>query len=183
MQIIAGQKRGAKLVSPSGLHVRPTAQRTRESLFNILASGKLIDQIEDCVCLDLFAGSGALGFEALSRGAQQCYFVENQMDAIACIKQNARKLNLEDAIKITQSDCLTTARWIYGKADIVFCDPPYDKGFAIPAIMNFKKIGALSDQALIVIETRKNETLEFGALQLCDQRRYGMALLSFCRFA
>lgn len=183
MQIIAGQKRGAKLISPSGLEVRPTAQRTRESMFNILASGKLLDQLDDIICLDLFAGSGALGLEALSRGAKQSYFVENQSKAISCIKQNIRKLDYEAASKIIQADCITASQWLYEPATLVFCDPPYDKGLAIPAIMNFKNSGAMTDDALLVIETRKNEALEFGNLQLLDQRRYGMALVSFCRFA
>ena len=183
MQIIAGQNRGAKLISPQGDFVRPTGQRTRESLFNILAAGKLIDSLSHINCLDLFAGSGALGLEALSRGANYSYFVEKHHEAIACIKQNTRKLDVESRSRITQADCLTTSRWLYDKADLVFCDPPYDKGLALPAIENFKAIGAFADNALIVIETRRTTILDLPeTMELLDQRRYGIALLSFCRY-
>ena len=91
MQIIAGQQRGAKLLTVQGQSVvRPTAQRTRESLFNILQGGRHLDEIAGLNVLDLFAGSGALGLEALSRGAERAVFVEKSHEAIAAIKQNAR---------------------------------------------------------------------------------------------
>ena len=182
MQIIAGQKRGAKLVSVAGDAVRPTAQRTRESLFNILQGGKVLSQIEGLVTLDLFAGSGALGLEALSRGAKQAIFVEKSHEAIAVIKANTHKLGFEDKTRIIQGDCLTTSRWLYQPADLIFCDPPYDKGLALAGITNFARIGAFSSEALIIIEARKSERFEFpDNLELLDHRRYGMAALYFLR--
>lgn len=184
MQIIAGQKRGAKLATVQGQSVRPTAQRTRESLFNILQGGKHIDDLQDLIVLDLFAGSGALGLEALSRGSAKSYFVEKSPEAIAIIKQNARKLGAEAQARVVQGDCLTHSRWMYAPANLVFCDPPYDKGLALDALANFKKIGAFADNALIVIEARKNEVFTFGdEYTLLDERRYGMAAVYFLRFA
>ena len=183
MQIIAGEKRGAKLATLAGQMVRPTAQRTRESVFNILQGGRLIDSLSDRVVLDLFAGSGALGLEALSRGAGHAYFVEKSSDAIAIIKQNSAKLGFEAQSRLMQADCLTAARWLYSPADLVFCDPPYDKGMAVPAIARFKSLGAIAEDALIVIEMRKSEpfTLADG-MTLLDERRYGMSAVYFCTY-
>lgn len=183
MQIIAGQKRGAKLASLPGLSVRPTAQRTRESLFNILQGGKHVSSLEGLITLDLFAGSGALGFEALSRGTKQAYFVEKSQEAIAVIKQNAAKLGFDSTSKLIQGDCLSLSRWLYEPADLVFCDPPYDQNLALGAIANFKKLGAFSNDALIIIEARKSERFAFPDEMIClDERRYGMAALYFLRY-
>ena len=183
MQIIAGSKRGAKLAMVADLSVRPTAHRTRESLFNILQGGRMSVDLQDAVILDLFAGSGALACEALSRGAAQAFIVEKHHDAIAIIRQNVRRLGFEDRVKLSQSDCLKTSHWPHQAATIVFCDPPYDKGLALPAIDNFARLGAIAEGALIVIETRKSEQLALpeSLIQL-EQRRYGMALLTFCRY-
>ena len=183
MQIIAGQKRGAKLATVQGQSVRPTAQRTRESLFNILQGGKHLAQLQDLTVLDLFAGSGALGLEALSRGAAKSYFVEKSPDAIAVIKQNVTKLGFEGQARLVQGDCLTLSRWVHEPADLVFCDPPYDKGLALAALANGRKIGAFAKEALIVIEARKSEKFTFDDdITLLDERRYGMAALYFLRF-
>ena len=133
MQIIAGSKRGAKLHMLADQSVRPTAQRTRESLFNILRAGRLPCALEDAHVLDLFAGSGALGLEAISRGATKALFVEKSVDATAVIRQNITKLGFEDQCKIIQADCLKTSHWPHQPANLIFCDPPYDKGLAIPA--------------------------------------------------
>jgi len=183
MQIIAGQKRGAKLISVDGQSVRPTAQRTRESLFNILQGGKLSDGLTDIRALDLFAGSGALGLEALSRGGAHSYFVEKAPDAVAVIKQNIAKLGFDKQSSVLQGDCTTTSRWVYEPVNLVFCDPPYDKGLALPALANFKKLGAFSDDALVIIEARKTERFDFpDGLELVDERRYGIAALYFLRY-
>ena len=183
MQIIAGQKRGAKLVTVAGQSVRPTAQRTRESLFNILQGGKHIDTLRDIRVLDLFAGSGALGLEALSRGAAHSLFVEKTPDAIVMIKQNIAKLGFDGQTSVIQGDCTTTSRWVYDPANLVFCDPPYGKELALPAVENFKRLGAFSEDALIIIEARKTDTFDFpDGLELIDERNYGIAALYFLRY-
>ena len=183
MQIISGERRGAKLIAFDGQSVRPTAQRTREGLFNILLGGRFLSKLDDLVVLDLFAGSGALGLEAISRGARQAYFVEQSFDAVAVIKKNVQKLRFDDSCRIIQGDCLKISNWLYEKADVVFCDPPYDKGLALAGLEAMKRVGALSDDALIVIETRKSETLDMPeAIEVLDTRRYGMAALTFCRY-
>lgn len=183
MQIIAGQKRGAKLAQLEGEHVRPTAQRTRESLFNILQGGRFIDNLDGLQVLDLFAGTGALGLEALSRGAMKAIFVEKHHEAVALIRKNAGKLGFDDRAHIIQADCTKTSRWLYDKADLVFCDPPYDQGLALPALQQFRALGAFQKEALIIIETRKSESLDLPDDMVChDHRRYGMAALHFCSY-
>lgn len=183
MQIIAGSKRGAKLAMLADQSVRPTAQRTRESLFNILRAGRLPIDLEEAIVLDLFAGSGALGLEAISRGAQTALFVEKSVEATAIIRQNITKLGFESVCKIIQADCLKTTHWPHQPATLIFCDPPYDKGMAIPALMHMKSIGAIADEALMVIEARKSEAITLpDDMTLLDRRRYGMAALYFCQF-
>ena len=183
MQIIAGSKRGAKLHMLADQSVRPTAQRTRESLFNILRAGRLPCALEDAHVLDLFAGSGALGLEAISRGATKALFVEKSVDATAVIRQNITKLGFEDQCKIIQADCLKTSHWPHQPANLIFCDPPYDKGLAIPAIQHFKKLGAFATEALIIIEARKSEVIDLpDEMTLLDHRLYGIAALYFCQF-
>ena len=183
MQIIAGQKRGAKLSTVRDQSVRPTAQRTRESLFNILQGGKHLPRLEGLCVLDLFAGSGALGLEALSRGSDNALFVEKSPEAIANIKQNSLKLGFQAQTKIIQADCLQTKQWVYPPAHLVFCDPPYDKNLALAALANFKDLGAFDKDALIIIEARKSEKFTFpDEMHLVDERRYGMAALYFLRY-
>ena len=183
MQIIAGEKRGAKLMPLMGQSVRPTAQRARESIFNILHGGKFADDLDQGIILDLFAGSGALGLEALSRGAELCYAVEKSAEAVSVIKKNSQKLGYEDKMKITQGDCLSLKAWPHPPAPIVFCDPPYDQGLALPALAHMRTLGAIATGALIIIETRKTETLALPSDLIClDERRYGMAAVTFCRY-
>ena len=183
MQIIAGSKRGAKLAMVADQSVRPTAQRTRESLFNILRAGRLPLSLDDAIVLDLFAGSGALGLEAISRGASKAVFVEKSVDATAIIRQNITKLGFESACKIIQADCLKTAHWPHQPATLIFCDPPYDKGLAVPALQHMNALGAFAQGAVIVIEARKSERLELPQdMILLDERRYGIAALYFCQF-
>lgn len=180
MQIIAGDKRGTKLQSPNNLSVRPTAQRTREALFSILQGGRLPCDVTDAIIIDLFAGSGALGLEALSRGASKAFFVEKDHEAIGILRKNISHLGYESASKISQSDALKTVHWPHPKADIIFCDPPYDKEMAIPAIMQFYQLGAFSEDAVIIIEARKTEQIAFPEnWQMLDERRYGIAALYF----
>ena len=183
MQIIAGSKRGAKLAMLADQSVRPTAQRTRESLFNILRAGRLPIDLDKALVLDLFAGSGALGLEAISRGAQKALFVEKSVEATAIIRQNINKLGFESTCKIIQADCLKITHWPHQPATLIFCDPPYDKQMAVPALTHMKAFGALADEALIIIEARKSEAIKLpDNMVLLDQRRYGMAALYICQF-
>lgn len=123
MQIIAGKFRHRKLTSPTGNKTRPTASHLRESFFNICQN-----YIQDAVFLDLFAGSGMIGFEALSRGASSCLFVESDKKAIRCLLQNIEILNVEGQTQILTKDAfrsLDSLKKNHSKFDIIFADPPY----------------------------------------------------------
>src|SRR5262245_4127089 len=125
MRIIAGQYKNKPLATPKGLTIRPTAGKMREALFNICQS-----YIQDAFFLDLFAGSGAIGLEALSRGAQRITFVDNSRDSIRCIQDNVKTLGVENQVEILFGDVFARVQELIDAGrqyDIVFSDPPYDR--------------------------------------------------------
>lgn len=121
MRVVAGELGGRRLVAPAGTSTRPTTDRVREAIFNSLGSAGLI---EGALVVDLFAGSGAIGIEALSRGAARCTFVERDRAALAALDDNLETLGLHDRSRVLSSDALSVASTL--DADIVFADPPYD---------------------------------------------------------
>lgn len=120
MHIIAGLFRHRRLITPKGANTRPTASRLREAIFNICQN-----EIEGSRFLDLFAGSGAMGFEALSRGAKEAIFIENDREAIRCIQQNAELLNVKNRCQIIQGNVLSQLKKLKSNFEIIFADPPY----------------------------------------------------------
>ena len=184
MRIIAGRHRGTKLALPAGAGTRPTTDRTRESLFNILAGGRFGEVIADAVVIDAFAGTGALGLEALSRGARFASFIESDQKALAALHENITRLKRAADSRVLAADALQIARWRGDAANLVMTDAPYGSGNGLAAILQLLGIGALADAALIVIETGSNETLDAemladAGLQVLEERRYGRALLHF----
>ena len=152
LRIIGGQWRGRKFSFVAAPGLRPTPDRVRETLFNWLAPN-----IQDARCLDLFAGSGALGFEALSRGAQQCDFVDSSREAVREIEKHLQALSATDAGTghiLDAQAFLTSAHTAY---DIVFLDPPFKKGLVAPACALLDSAGLLADGALVYIETTAGE--------------------------
>src|SRR6056297_560073 len=121
MRVVAGELGGRRLVAPQGTSTRPTTDRVREAIFNSLGSAGLLD---GALVADLFAGSGAIGIEALSRGAERCVFVERDRAALRAVDENLDTLGLDERSKVLSSDALSVAASI--DADIVFADPPYD---------------------------------------------------------
>lgn len=179
MRVISGTLRGRRLVAPPGLATRPTADRIRESVFNILAGGMQAKQV-----LDLFAGTGALGIEALSRGAAGAVFVDQAKAALAAIRSNIRNLDLEDRTRVIQWNILKGLHCLASKPaifDLVFMDPPYEAHALTPALNALVTCGALAPAARIVIEHSIREPLAFpmDQLTLTDQRRFGKTLVSF----
>ncbi len=120
MRIVAGKYKHRLIKAPKGMQTRPTGDKVKESLFNILQN-----RILDATCLDLFAGSGNLGLEGLSRGAHFCYFVDCQHEAIKVIKENVRSLNVETQVKILQMDYYQALKTLNVAFDVIFLDPPY----------------------------------------------------------
>lgn len=186
MRIVAGSLRGKRLIAPDGEGVRPTADRTREALFNILEGGRLtggVSPLPGARILDAFAGTGALGLEALSRGAAQVDFLERYALALTALRANVSALGTAQACRIHDRDVLHPPE-AGAAADVVFMDPPYNQGLARPALEALSKAGWISDGTLICLELLKSEDAnpppDFVSL---DERRYGKAKLCFLRKA
>jgi 16S rRNA (guanine966-N2)-methyltransferase len=175
MRIIAGKWRGRPLEAPPGLETRPTADRVRETLFNMLASR--LGSFEQLRVADLFAGSGALGFEAISRGARHASFVERDPNAIAAIRRNAEKLGAD--VEIFSGSALSLPR--AEPFDLVFADPPYATGVGTAVIEAVTKTGWLAAGGWMSIETGRDDRLDPGKLELEAERIVGRARLWLLR--
>lgn len=182
MRIIGGLSRGTKLYTLDGLDTRPTLDRVREALFNILQNN-----IRDAIVLDLFAGSGAIGLESISRGAQKAVLCDKNKKAIDIIKKNVEKLRVEDKVKIAFTDYENFLNTSKEKFDFIYIDPPYKTNFISDSIKIINNRNLLSDKGIIVAETDeeervKNEIKELNvSINIYDIRRYGRARLIFMR--
>jgi 16S rRNA (guanine966-N2)-methyltransferase len=174
MRIIAGQWRGRKLAAPEGMATRPTGDRVREVLFSMLASR--LGSFDGLRVADLYAGSGALGLEALSRGAELACFVEQDARAIAAIRANIEALGATDRTQIlTRSvDALPSQR----RFDLVFADPPYAPGSGTTALKQILKAGWAAPGSWISIETERGETVDPQDCTLDTERDVGRARLT-----
>jgi 16S rRNA (guanine966-N2)-methyltransferase len=177
MRIIAGQWRGRPLVAPAGDATRPTADRTRETLFSMLTSR--LGSFEGLRVGDFFAGSGALGFEALSRGAASCIFVERDRDAVSALRTNATKLGIERP-DIRQGDVLGLGR-AAEPLDIIFMDPPYGTGAGAVALDKLARFGWMGPSTWISVETGKTEDLLVKGFDCDVERVVGKAKLHLLR--
>jgi 16S rRNA (guanine966-N2)-methyltransferase len=177
MRIIAGEWRGRTIEAPSGLGTRPTGDRARETLFSMLASR--IGSFEDLRVADLFAGSGALGLEALSRGAAGATFVESDSKAAAAIKRNADKLGAGERVRVISSSALALPR--SEPFDLIFADPPYADGSGSAVVESIIKAGWLAHGGWLSIETRRGDFVDCGELVLDAARYVGRARLTLLR--
>ncbi len=187
MRVIGGDLRGRRLAGPTddGGHarLRPTSDRMREAIFNILAHGNY-PAFDGARVLDLFAGTGAMGIEALSRGAAGAVFVDDGREARALLRRNIDALNIADRARIVSGDALRFAGAGGGPFDMVFCDAPYAKGLTGPVIDALAAGAALADNAVIVVETAADEPLDPPpALDLASERRYGAGKIRILRVA
>ncbi|KEO91723.1 methyltransferase [Erythrobacter longus] len=175
MRIIAGDWRGRKLVSPKGDATRPTADRTRETLFSMLTSR--LGSFEDLRVADLFAGSGALGLEALSRGAAHCLFVEQDRAAVDTIRANIASFDARDraAVEATSVMTLRAAREPY---DLLLLDPPYHTGAGEVALDRLHRLGWINNATWIALETAFNEEPAIKGLTLEASRKVGKGRLT-----
>ncbi|UYN98004.1 MAG: 16S rRNA (guanine(966)-N(2))-methyltransferase RsmD [Enhydrobacter sp.] len=179
MRIVAGKHRGRALASPEGLATRPTSSRAREALFNILAHANWrsdgTSPLIEARVLDAFAGSGALGLEALSRGAAHATFFDTDPAAIKLIGENLRKLGETARAKVVRADA---TRPPPGRepCDLVFLDPPYRTGLAAQAAMALADAGWIAADAIVTVELASNEDLvPPSGFEAIDERRYGAA--------
>ncbi len=177
MRIIAGAQRGLKLASvgkgDSKAHLRPTSDRVRESLFSVLLGGAYGNPIVGARVLDLFAGTGALGLETLSRGAAHCTFVDDVRTAQSLIRENIKLARRDrDTTKVLTSNATKLSANPDMPCNLVFLDPPYGKDLGKQALTSAMDNGWISDNALIIWE-EKTAQYAFSGFALCDQRRYG----------
>jgi 16S rRNA (guanine966-N2)-methyltransferase len=176
MRIIAGQWRGRPLVAPKGDATRPTADRTREALFSMLVSR--IGSFEGLRVADLFAGSGALGLEALSRGAAQCLFVEQDRQALAALKSNIDKLGAAADVLSQSVMGLGPAKSPY---DLVLMDPPYGTGAGGAALDRLARLGWVGPATHVSIETARDETVTVNGFETLVMRDHGKARITLLR--
>jgi len=184
MRVISGSARGTVLHSIEDISTRPTLDRVKESLFNIIQN-----DIEDNTVLDLFAGSGAIGIEFLSRRAKQVYFCDKSSKAVAMIEKNLEKTKLKEKAIVYNKDyidCINTVKNI--KFDIIFLDPPYKEEFALDAIEKISNLQLLKDDGIIIIETDEPER-DINRInnmninyKIYDLRKYGRVSLIFLKW-
>ena len=186
MRVIAGSHRGRRLEAPSGDAVRPTADRTREAVFNILAhAGWGADGgavLPGARVLDAFCGSGALGLEALSRGAAACVFLDSGKEALECVRRNLATLGEEARATLIRADATLppTAR---EPVSLAFLDPPYGRGLAEPALTALARQGWFAPGALIVVETADRDPPPSPPFcEILDERRYRLTAVHFLRY-
>lgn len=178
MRIIAGEWRGRKLVAPKGDTTRPTADRTRETLFSMLVSR--LGSFEGLAVLDLFAGSGALGLEALSRGAASCLFVEQDAQALKALRANIETLADRGSATVQAGSvmALGPARSTF---DLVLLDPPYGTGAGQVALDRLMRLGWIGPQSWVSLETGGKEEIAVSELDIAAERRVGKAKLTLLR--
>ncbi|WP_204260265.1 16S rRNA (guanine(966)-N(2))-methyltransferase RsmD [Caloranaerobacter azorensis] len=182
MRVITGTAKGHRLKVPKGLDVRPTTDRIKESLFNILGNN-----LEGSVVLDLFAGSGSIGIEFLSRGAKECYFIDNSIISIKAIKENLIKTKLIDKSYVYKNTAEKAIKklGIRGiRFDYIFMDPPYEKGLVIPTLESIAYQDLLKEEGIIIIEHESkldllNEIVSFVKVREND---YGNTKITFYEF-
>jgi 16S rRNA (guanine966-N2)-methyltransferase len=184
MRIVGGRFRGRPIAAPPGRDTRPTGERAREALFNILEHAPWSAGLEGRRVLDLFAGSGALGLEAMSRGAAFALFVETDAAARGTIRDNIEALGLFGATRIHRRDATDLGLKPAGLGepfDLVFMDPPYGKGLGENALARLRPGGWINADALIVFECSAEETPSTAGFDLVDSRTYGAAKVMFLK--
>ena len=183
MRIVGGKHRGRILLAPPGRELRPTSDRVRESVFNVLTQGGEAlgarNWVQGAHVLDGFAGTGAIGLEAVSRGAAHVTLLDNQNAALQCCRENIEALHEDDNISAYYADCLKP-RTANQPCSLIFLDPPYGLGLTIPALQALVATGWVSDKALAVLEVDRTEEIEPPTeFKILDDRHYGKARILF----
>ena len=159
MRVIAGTARSLPLKTIEGKDTRPTTDRIKETLFNMIQL-----KIPEAVVLDLFSGSGAIGIEALSRGAKEAYFVENNKAAVSCIRDNLSFTKLNNQAVVMECDAITALRRLNGKGkifDIIFMDPPYQGGYEAGIFRTLREMPYVTENTVIILEAEAGKNMDF----------------------
>ena len=171
MRVIAGSARGMKLKTPEGMDTRPTQDRIKETLFNMLQF-----QLADCVFVDMFSGSGGIGIEALSRGARKVYFIENVKEPIACIEANLASTRLSEGAVVLKTDAVNSLHHIFEKeVDIIFMDPPYHMGHEKKLLTYLKDIKFVTEDTIIIVEASLDTDFDYATglgFEVYKEKRY-----------
>lgn len=175
MRIIAGELKGRRLSAPSDYRVRPTTDKVKEAVFSMIAG-----YLSDSVVLDLFAGTGNLGLEAISRGAKRAYFADKDKTSIAIVRENVKHCKVEDRSVILWSDFASVFKKINDKVDVIFLDPPYSAGYMEKCFSLIAESSILEEDGIIVAEHSSAETLpdEMPGASLIKTKRYGKISVS-----
>lgn len=182
MRIISGKARGTKLYTLDGTATRPTLDRVKESLFNIIQN-----DIEDSTVLDLFSGSGAIGLEFLSRGAKRAVLCDSSKDAIKIIKQNVQKTHFEDKVEVYNMEFTKLVERLQNqKFDIIYIDPPYATDFIKISLEKIIEYELVNENTKIIVETddetRILNQIEKMDVEITDKRKYGRATIIFLKY-
>lgn len=182
MRIISGKARGTKLYTLDGTATRPTLDRVKESLFNIIQN-----DIEDSTVLDLFSGSGAIGLECLSRGAKRAVLCDSSKDAIKIIKQNVQKTHFEEKVEVYNMEFTKLVERLQNqKFDIIYIDPPYATDFIKISLEKIIEYELVNENTKIIVETddetRILNQIEKMDVEITDKRKYGRATIIFLKY-
>lgn len=184
MRVVGGSFRGRPLQAPRSAAIRPTTDRTREAVFNVLAH-RFVDRLEGARVLDLFSGTGALGIEALSRGASFCLFIEESVEGRGLVRANVEALGLQGKTKLFRRDASRLGEvGTMAPFDLVFADPPYGKGLGDAALRSASSGGWLVPGALCVVEEAADAAFDPGSqFAVLDERPYGDTVIRFLEFS
>ncbi len=179
MRIISGCRRGHKLFEFEGSDVRPTTDRVKESIFNLIQS-----YIPGAVVLDMFAGSGALSFEMISRGASHAVLLDSDRCSVELIKKNIASLGFEDKCTVKEQSCFDYVRTCANKFDVIFLDPPYNKGYIEPSLEAVIEHSLLAADGIVVLESDNTDfKSDISGLEIFKQKRYGRTFVTIYRLA
>ena len=184
MRIISGKFRGLKLHSPTNIEIRPTSDRLRESLFSIIKSNKYGANILDANVIDICTGTGALGIEALSRGAKNLYLIDNEQNSLNIVKKNLSKIksyDIEASVYIRKADAKKPFKNINLIFDIVLIDPPYNSSVIQECLPLLKEYNLIDNNSLIFAETSKQETIDLDNFKILDTKFYGKSKLTIIK--
>ena len=184
MRIISGKFRGLKLHSPTNIEIRPTSDRLRESLFSIINSNKYDVNIIDANVIDICTGTGALGIEALSRGAKNLYLIDNEQHSLDIVKKNLSKIksyDIESSIYILKADAKKPFKNINLIFNIVLIDPPYNSSIIQQCLPLLKEYNLIDKNSLIFAETSKQETISVENFKVLDTKFYGKSKLTIMK--
>ena len=182
MRIVSGSLRGRNITTPAGRNTRPTSDQTRESIFNILAHAAWAPPLEGAIVADIFAGSGALGLEAISRGAEFCLFVETEPKARGAIRENVEKMNLFGCTRLHRHDAtkLKVAPGnLRGAFTHIFMDPPYNKGLWRPVLSRLKQQGLIAENGVIILEESVEAEINTSGFEVLADKPWGATRVLF----